>query len=147
VKATQHLIRTIQGQPDAPQDELQGIQQLRDLITGAAKHTPEPKLEIESIPAAPNPADMEIVASNPVPAPIQISPDPIHMAPHVRVEPAQPTVIPFDDTKYELSTEPEPCYNLRSHTRNMVQSAINMVGAANTQDFHVSAVIDDETGD
>eukprot|EP00804_Cyclotella_cryptica_P023052 CCRYP_000317-RA/>CCRYP_000317-RA protein AED:0.29 eAED:-0.50 QI:0/-1/0/1/-1/0/1/0/351 len=34
-KATQHLIRTIDGHPDAPDDELQAIQNLRDLLTGA----------------------------------------------------------------------------------------------------------------
>ena len=35
-KATQHLIRAIDGHPGTPDDELQAIQNLRNLITGAA---------------------------------------------------------------------------------------------------------------
>jgi len=79
VKATQHLIRAISSQLEAPPDELQAIQHLKDLITGAAKCTPKPKPapELEST----NLAKEEAVETDLVPGTIHISPDHIYTAP------------------------------------------------------------------
>eukprot|EP00804_Cyclotella_cryptica_P012986 CCRYP_002317-RA/>CCRYP_002317-RA protein AED:0.32 eAED:0.30 QI:0/0/0/1/1/1/3/0/854 len=142
IKGTQHLIRTINGKPDAPPDELQDIQCLKDLITGAAKHQcePEPVVESES-----NPAD-EIILSDPIPSPIHISPDPIHTAPAARVNQNQPHVIPFDNTEYKPPAEPTSRYNLCSRN-HIILTAIELTGEANAQGMIVSAVIDNETGD
>ena len=82
VKATQHLIHTITGHPDAPPDELQAILRLKELISGAAnqQQKPDPVGEPEHTPAK------KVVVSDPIPEPIHISPDPIHTAPAARVE-------------------------------------------------------------
>ncbi|KAL7482174.1 hypothetical protein ACHAW6_007869 [Cyclotella cf. meneghiniana] len=68
-KATQHLIRTLNGQSTAPPDELQAIQRLKDLITGAAKHNCKHKSIIES---EPNPAN-DNPLYDPLPSPLHIS--------------------------------------------------------------------------
>ncbi|KAL7483514.1 LOW QUALITY PROTEIN: hypothetical protein ACHAW6_009156 [Cyclotella cf. meneghiniana] len=51
ISNTDHILlnnyAAIQGQPDAPLDELQAIQQLRDLITGLAKHKLVTRPEID----------------------------------------------------------------------------------------------------
>jgi hypothetical protein len=89
VKATQHLIRTINGHPDAPPDELQAILGLKDLISGAAnqKQMPDPVVKPEHRPSN------KVVVSKQIPKPISISPDPIHAALAARVDQNQPNVI------------------------------------------------------
>eukprot|EP00804_Cyclotella_cryptica_P022292 CCRYP_018113-RA/>CCRYP_018113-RA protein AED:0.43 eAED:0.41 QI:0/0/0/1/0/0/2/0/159 len=80
IKEAPYLIFTINGQPDAPPDELHAIQCLMDLITGAAKHQCKPEPFVES---KPSPAD-KIILSDPIPS-LHILPDPIHTAPAARV--------------------------------------------------------------
>ncbi|KAL7479901.1 hypothetical protein ACHAW6_005619, partial [Cyclotella cf. meneghiniana] len=85
VEATQHLLHTIQGQPNALLDELQTIQQLRDLITGATKCKPTPDPEIDFIPeqeevvllVATSPEQEEVVLLEAIQTPNQTSTDPI----------------------------------------------------------------------
>ena len=76
---------------------------------------------------------------NPIQTPIHISPDPIHKTPLMRVEPGQPQIILFNDTKYEPPKEPEQCYNLRSHSKHIVQSAITLTRKTLAQKYQVSA--------
>eukprot|EP00804_Cyclotella_cryptica_P000190 CCRYP_016179-RA/>CCRYP_016179-RA protein AED:0.51 eAED:0.46 QI:0/-1/0/1/-1/1/1/0/117 len=115
-KATQHLIRTIDGHPDAPEGELQAIQNLRDLLTGAtASHddttpTTEPiPVFHDEAPPSPAPTLTHLVSPDPSPLPIPThnSPRPLHTAPPVRV-PNQPNVIPFEEHRYAPATHPEP---------------------------------------
>jgi hypothetical protein len=128
VKATQHLVRTIEGHSDAPPDELQAIQHLRDLITGAAAMPTEPEPRIDP-PNDPDPADE--IEPDLHPIPIQIAPDPIHTIPPAADKPSHlPNTIPFNDDEYETPAEPEPRYHLRSHN-HIVMSAIELVGEAN----------------
>eukprot|EP00804_Cyclotella_cryptica_P018248 CCRYP_005977-RA/>CCRYP_005977-RA protein AED:0.36 eAED:0.36 QI:0/-1/0/1/-1/1/1/0/334 len=141
-KATQHLIRTINGQPDAPPDQLHAIQHLKDLITGAAKHRSETALVTEPEPELAN----NMPPVDPVPSPIHISPDPIHTAPAARTTPNWPHVIPFDKMEYEPAIDLEPRCNLLSR-QHVVLSAIAMTGEANACGMIVSAVIDNKTGD
>ena len=128
VKATQHVMCTINGHLNAPPNKLQAIQHLKDLITGAAKCTPKPKPapELEST----NLAKEEAVETDLVPGPIHISPDHIYTAPPWRVEHNGPNVIPFDDTEYDPPTEPEPRYNLWP-CKHTVSSAMELIGEAN----------------
>jgi hypothetical protein len=143
IRATQQLIRTIDGHPDAPPDELQAIQQLKELITGAVKEQANHKPPMELQPE-PNPA---LSIPEPVTNPIQTTPSPTNTAPAATERPSNlPTVIPFDDDEYEPPSEPEPRYNLRSR-HNIVMSAIELVDEANARGIVVNAVIDEETGD
>eukprot|EP00804_Cyclotella_cryptica_P008225 CCRYP_015155-RA/>CCRYP_015155-RA protein AED:0.23 eAED:0.17 QI:0/0/0/1/1/1/3/0/935 len=153
-KATQHLIRTIDGHPDAPDDELQAIQNLRDLLTGATTShkdttpTTEPiSIFHEEAPPSLAPTLTHLVSPDPSPLPIptHISPQPLHTFPPARV-PNQPNVIPFEEHEYAPSTHPAPRYNLRSRAY-IVLSAIAMIGEAHVRGMIVSAVIDNETGD
>jgi hypothetical protein len=68
-KATQPLIRTINGHPDAPRDELQAILGLKDLISGAANQQQmlDPVVEPEHRSAN------KVVVSKQIPEPIHIS--------------------------------------------------------------------------
>ncbi len=145
VKATQHLVRTIDGHQDAPPDELRAIQQLRDLLTGAAQQpsTTDSNRDIET--DITNPAK-PIAEPAPIPQPIHTSPDPIHTAPAARPHANLPNVVPFDDNKYEPPADPAPRYNLRSRN-HIVMSAIALVGEANARGMLVNVVIDQETGD
>jgi hypothetical protein len=140
VKATQHLIHTINGHPDAPPDELQAIQRLKDLITGVTKHQPEPEPPIK---LQPDPNQPEVILTpEPTPEPIQI-----HTTPTPAGQPPNPPdIIPFMDDEYEPPSEPEPRYNLRSRP-NIILSAIELIGEANARGLVVNAVIDEETGD
>eukprot|EP00804_Cyclotella_cryptica_P005738 CCRYP_000080-RC/>CCRYP_000080-RC protein AED:0.27 eAED:0.24 QI:0/0/0/1/0.33/0/4/0/743 len=152
--ATQHLIRTIDGHPDAPEDELQAIQNLRDLLTRATtshKDTtpatkPIPIFHDEAPPSlAPTLTHLVSPDPSPLPIPTHISPQPLHTAPPARV-PNQPNVIPFKEHEYAPATHPEPQYNLRSRAK-IVLSAIAMTGETNARGMIVSAVIDNKTGD
>eukprot|EP00804_Cyclotella_cryptica_P013267 CCRYP_007042-RA/>CCRYP_007042-RA protein AED:0.32 eAED:0.32 QI:0/0/0/1/0/0.33/3/0/993 len=119
-KATQHLICTIDGHPGAPDDELQAIQNLRDLLTGATtslNDTPPTTIPISTIheetttSLAPTLPNLVSPDPSPLPTPSHISPQPLQSAPPTRV-PNHPTVIPFDAHEYTPSTHPKPRYNL-----------------------------------
>ena len=140
VKATQHLIRTIDGQPNAPPDKMQALQQLRDIITGAARQPMEPEPELD-------PAEEEPI-QDPLPPPIQIQPTPpqTDKAPLPRVAANQPNIISFEPDEIDQQPNQPNRYNLRSRT-NIVMSAIEMIGEANARGIVVSAVIDEETDD
>eukprot|EP00804_Cyclotella_cryptica_P020395 CCRYP_012625-RA/>CCRYP_012625-RA protein AED:0.63 eAED:0.63 QI:0/-1/0/1/-1/1/1/0/284 len=154
-KATQHLICTINGQPDAPEDELCAIQNLKDLITGAVQHenknTPITKPTPTSNNEIPPPCSLtlyNLISPEPshLPAPNHISPQPLHTAPPVSVATHQLTVIPYEEHEYTPATNPEPQYNLRSRP-HIILSDIAMTGEANARGMIVSAVIDNKTGD
>ncbi|KAL7478261.1 hypothetical protein ACHAW6_004033, partial [Cyclotella cf. meneghiniana] len=98
VKATQHLIRTIEEKSNAPPDEMEAIQHLRDLITGAAKRQPKPQPQ-PKIEFAPNPFE-EVGTSNPISDPIHITPDTINTTPPNGIPPQTPNVIPFNDNDW-----------------------------------------------
>eukprot|EP00804_Cyclotella_cryptica_P014354 CCRYP_015562-RA/>CCRYP_015562-RA protein AED:0.34 eAED:0.35 QI:0/0/0/1/1/1/3/0/445 len=153
-KATQHLIRTIDGQSDAPADELRAIQNLRDLITRATQNQsdtvpinePNPTFHNDAPPSfAPTLSNLVSPDPSPLVAPDHISPQPLHTAPHARVPNHRPTVIPLEEHKYEPATDQEPQYNLRSRPHTVL-SAIAMTGEANARGMIVSAVIDNRTG-
>eukprot|EP00804_Cyclotella_cryptica_P022689 CCRYP_012483-RA/>CCRYP_012483-RA protein AED:0.32 eAED:0.32 QI:0/0/0/1/0/0/3/0/684 len=115
-KAAQHLIRTIDGHPDAPDDELQAIQNRRDLLAGATTShkdtTPTTKpisIFHEEAPPSLAPTLTHLVSPDPSPLliPTHISPQPLHSTPPARV-PNQPNVIPFEEHEYAPSTHPAP---------------------------------------
>eukprot|EP00804_Cyclotella_cryptica_P006014 CCRYP_000255-RA/>CCRYP_000255-RA protein AED:0.25 eAED:0.25 QI:0/0/0/1/1/1/2/0/796 len=144
-KATQHLIRAIEGHHGTTDDELQAIQNLRDLITGAASslnNTPPSTESISTIiketATSITPTLTNLVSPDP-------SPQPLQSATPTRV-PNQPTVIPFEEHEYTPSDPPTPRYNLRSQS-NIVLSAIAMIGEAQARGMTVAAVIDNDTGD
>ena len=145
VKATQHLVRTIDGHQDAPPDELRATQNLRNLLTGATRQPLATEANQDIEPDKTNPAQ-PIAEPTPIPQPIHIAPDPIHTAPAAQPTSNLPNVIPFDDNEYEPSTDPEPHYNLRSRN-HIFMSAIALVGEANTRGMLVNVVIDQKTGD
>ncbi len=134
VKATQHLLRTIEGQPTAPPDEMEAIQQLRNLITKAANCQPkqQPKPEIELAPNPPNPIHTTPVTTNTA-------------HPNDR-PPRTPNIIPFNEDEYSPPAEPAPRYNLRSRP-NIILSAIKTNTLEKPTGVFVSTVIDHETGD
>eukprot|EP00804_Cyclotella_cryptica_P012506 CCRYP_017700-RA/>CCRYP_017700-RA protein AED:0.42 eAED:0.36 QI:0/0/0/1/0.66/0.25/4/0/397 len=127
-------------------DELQAIQNLRDLITGAASslnNTPPSTESISTIiketATSITPTLTNLVSPDP-------SPQPLQSATPTRV-PNQPTVIPFEEHEYTPSDPPRPPrYNLRSQS-NIVLSAIAMIGEAQARGMTVAAVIDNDTGD
>eukprot|EP00804_Cyclotella_cryptica_P009708 CCRYP_011254-RA/>CCRYP_011254-RA protein AED:0.28 eAED:0.25 QI:0/-1/0/1/-1/1/1/0/682 len=144
-KATQHLIRVIDGHPGTPDDELQAIQNLRVLITGATTslNNTSPSIEpistiIKETATSLTPTLTNLVSPDP-------SPQPLQSATPTRV-PNQPTVIPFEEHEYTPSDPPMPRYNLRSQS-NIVLLAIAMIGEAQARGMTVAAVIDNNTGD
>jgi hypothetical protein len=142
VKATRHLIRTIEGQPDATPDELQAIQHLKDLITWAANSnhdsTTSEKIYATHPKEGSNVDDMTST-------PIHISPDPTHSPLLATKNHSQPHVIPLDNTKYKPPSQCKLQYNLCSRQHNIL-STIEMFGQANAWGIVVSAVIDTDTG-
>jgi hypothetical protein len=137
----------------APPDELQAIQNLRDLITGATTYAPTaehaPKDESTNFHnnitsnSDPVPGPVHIT---PVPSPIHVSPDPLQTALPPRIEHTRPHVIPFHDKEYDPPPHLVPCYNLRPHEHTIL-SAIMCIGEAHTRGILVSAVINEPTGD
>jgi hypothetical protein len=72
---------------------------------------------------------------------------PIHTAPPAQERPSNlPTVVPFNEDKYEPPSGPEPRYNLCS-CQHVVLSAIELLGEANARGIVVNTVIDEETRD
>eukprot|EP00804_Cyclotella_cryptica_P024314 CCRYP_020874-RA/>CCRYP_020874-RA protein AED:0.58 eAED:0.39 QI:0/0/0/1/0/0/3/0/174 len=111
-----------------PLRDITAIQNLHDLITGAASslnNTPPSTEPISTIiketATSITPTLTNLVSPNP-------SPQPLQSATPTRV-PNQPTVIPFEEHQYTPSDPPTPRYNLRSQS-NIALSAIAMIGEA-----------------
>ena len=141
IKATQHLIHTINGNTTAPPDELQAINHLKDLISGATstQHTLNPIVDQAS-----NPTD-DATLLDPIPTPVHLTAEPPHSAPATPVHTNGPHIIPYDDTEYDPPIETAPRYNLRSRT-HIISSASEPSSETTTRNTIVSAVIDNDTG-